>query len=250
MMDNKHFEVLLRDVIKTNIDTQTVPSDVKERVIEKIHLSKSETHNRISFKIVACTVAMLLLFITCAYFAYPQQAGALSVGLIERLEFFLQEKLYNISESFSNKSETKDPPPQTPEIPSETEVSLQEARASLPFSLSVPQYIPKGLVMEKVKLSGEKPLMEVTLRYTGENKNLIIVEKGISENAGIGLSYDKDDTKVKSITVRGCQANLLVNKSNWVLLEWHDQIITYIIQGNLPPEEIVNIANKLTTLGT
>ncbi|WP_192868215.1 DUF4367 domain-containing protein [Calderihabitans maritimus] len=105
---------------------------------------------------------------------------------------------------------------------------------------------PEGSKLVAVKISGEKPLMTVTLRYSTKLGPLIIKESGILQNAGIGMGYDKDDTVVERPDINGVSATLFYNKSGRTSLVWYDQGVRYRIEGFNLAEEIIKIAKNLS----
>ncbi|KKM12445.1 hypothetical protein SY88_03310 [Clostridiales bacterium PH28_bin88] len=248
MLTDKELDRLITAAIREEIDGHEVPPEVKERVRKALGLNK-RARVYSSFRVVALVAAVLSMMVLVSYFVLPTQATAISVKLVKRLEYLIQDRLYNISEGYSTQPESEPAPPQVPEVViiKEEKVSLDEARTRLPFVLLVPKYVPVDSQLTTVTLSGSKPLMDVKLVYTGTAGTLMITESGVSNNLGLGIGYDADDTKVERVNIRGVQGNLLSNKSGQTVLIWHDQGVTYRILGPFPPEEIKKIAESLSS---
>ncbi|MEW6662237.1 MAG: DUF4367 domain-containing protein [Bacillota bacterium] len=245
MLTDRELDMLIKEAVRQDIDSQEVPPDAKERVRERLGLTKKKKPSGLGK--TALVASVILVLFACAYVVLPGQATAFSVGLIKRLEIFLHESLYNISERYgSSKQKFEQPPPQAPEIAQETEVSLDEARLRLPFNLMLPKYLPEGFQLRSIRLYGKKPVVEVTLRYIGPNGLLVIKQKGITDNTASGFGYDVDDTKVKRIDIHGVQATLLENESGQSTIVWHHQGVNFKVEGMLSPEEIIRIAKSLT----
>ncbi|MGI9952624.1 DUF4367 domain-containing protein [Moorellaceae bacterium AZ2] len=244
MLTDQQMDKLIRAAIREEIDGQEVPPQARERVRKALGLNQPKLHRR-RFSIVAFVAASALFLILSACLVFPNKATAIGISLIRRLEYLVKDRLYNISETYSAVPSSQ-APPHAPDIDREEKVSLDEARSRLPFVLLVPKYLPESSVLTDISLSGSKPLMEVTLVYTGKTGVLKIKQSGISDNIGMGTGYDGDDTKVEKVSISNVQANLLTNKAGNTLLFWHEQGVTYRIGGPYSPEEIIKVANSLS----
>ncbi|CEP67456.1 Domain of unknown function DUF4367 [Moorella glycerini] len=246
MLTDHELDKLIRTAIREEIEEQEVPPEARERVRKALGLNKLRRVKG-GFRAAALVAGVTLIMVLSAYLVFPTKATAISIVLVKRLEYLVKDRLYNIAERYSaEQNPGASVPVPAPDIGKEEKVSLDEARSRLPFALLIPGYLPEGTVLTSISLSGNKPLMEVTFVYMGNTGILKIKESGISSNRGVGIGYDADDTKVKKIEVRGVEANLLSNKSGQTLLIWHEQGVTYRIEGAYTAEEIVKIANSLS----
>lgn len=150
-------------------------------------------------------------------------------------------------------------PPQTGEseegsvvVESEIEsvqMSLQEAQQETAFSIAVPTYIPKAYHLENVTvMKGENELsQEIYLHYEGvDEKGFLINQQEIGEAFGMGAVFDNEDAQIENIIVNGQQGQLVTVQDDFSELFWvKDDQMYYSISGNLPKQEIIEIAESM-----
>lgn len=234
----------LQDILKEAVNNQRVPDDIRDRVRQKIRLGR-EPNRRISVRGIAAYAAVALFLFFLASIFFPNVGSALNIRLLNRMESFLQQTIFNISEVYHQDSTIKtnkmDPPPINEEA--EVQKKLEDAKDKLPFKPLIPGWLPKGITLKDVEVIGEGDIVKIVLKYS--DKQLMISEMGLCDNTSLGVSFDKEDSVIENIMVRGKEGAIVKLKNDTILLKWADQGIFYRIQGDITPDEIKKIANNL-----
>lgn len=241
-------EELIKETLKEHIDGQEIAPEIKDRVRQNLGLKQKRGTPSSRTKFFFGAAAAIVCITLGSVLLFPGQVNAFSMALLKRFGYFLNNTVYNISETYRPDSGQKLPPAPPPEngVDSSLYKKLESAKKDLPFDLRIPQYLPTGLELTDVRIEGEKPVMQVTLEYEGEGKNLRIIQRGISTNSSTGMSYDVEDTVVKNITIGDFPATLFLMKNERVMIYWREQGIFYKLSGNVSESDTITIANNLS----
>ena len=101
------------------------------------------------------------------------------------------------------------------------------------------------MTLTEIQLRQTEHITQIVILFRGDSGILRLRMAGIADNYAMGLAYDIDDTQAKTVMVNGVEGTLLINKSGQVLLEWHNQGVSYQLLGDLNADEMSKIAESL-----
>ena len=186
-LEQKDLEEKMKNVIKT------LPSDFQEK-----HYKKSN--------LVAASVIIFIAISGITFFTVP--VTALNIEILNKLHFFVEDKLYNISNTIGDKED--------------------EAQ------------------LKNIKITGASSLKRATLIYDTPEGNLIIQAMGVIKEGGTGSVYDKDDNTIENFKINGLEITSYENKSGRNSLQWFDQGVSYNIIGYYPLGELKKIVKNFS----
>lgn len=251
MLDDQQLDFLIEKAIREEIDSIEVPPGSKERVRQKLGLTKPYGTKRFRWGRWSMTLAGILTsIVVLVCLGTPPQASAIGPITVTRVVHRIKDTICNVSQSYSR--ERKGPAPSGRSLGREVECSLDEAGASLTFPLLLPQYLPPDFSLGSVKLmiAGDDTVEGILLRYKSSKGTLTITQEQTHDNASSGISYDTDDTKVEKVSLRGSDASLLLHKDGTTMLLWYENGVSYSVKGPCTKEEIIEVAEKLAAEGT
>ncbi|MEN3004104.1 DUF4367 domain-containing protein [Dehalobacterium formicoaceticum] len=234
----------IQDNLKVAINNQRVPDEAKDRIMQEIGIECKTIRHVFVKRFTACAAAALLIFFLASILS-PNIGAALNIRLFTRVETFLENTIFNISEVYRQDTTITNNKMNPPPINKETEIqkTLEDAKRKLPFKPFMPGWLPEGVTLKDVEVIGEEDIVKIILKYS--DKQLMISEMGLCDNVSLGVSFDIEDTVVENTMVRGIEGTIIKLKNDMVILKWADQGVFYSIEGYLTPDEIKKIANNL-----
>ena len=240
-MQGNELDSMIEKVLRDQIDGQEIDAGVKDRVKNRLGLGHEENKHTKSFLIPITAAVLLIGILLSGAIILTGPANAIHIKVLERLHYFTGDKQYHVSEDIGQETN------ETPDYSSEgnNNLNIKEAMQQLPFLLQTPNYLPPGLELTKVDISGGKT-KQITFYYIGTSKGLIISAIGNIESGGTTLAYDSDDAEIKEIDLNGQKGLLLINESGMNTVKWQDQGIIYKIKGDFSPNELESIAKSFS----
>ncbi|MBO8127641.1 MAG: DUF4367 domain-containing protein [Peptococcaceae bacterium] len=127
-------------------------------------------------------------------------------------------------------------------------LSLEEVRAIAPFMVRAPGYVPARFKLKDITYRPYSDLAgEVTFEYrTASGDHILISQQFATGDVGMGLGFDRDDTVVKEVDIKGNEGLLLEHKGGkYCSLHWFDNASHFRVSGRLSPEEILKVARSM-----
>jgi len=116
-------------------------------------------------------------------------------------------------------------------------VSLEEARAAVSFTLSIPGYIPRGFSLSEVTLTGDGSDQAVNLEYRDGERWFVLTQSlasgALPEIPGLRRIV-MGSTEIYSIT-----------SEDGISLWWNNGSVALFLQGNLSEAEMARIAQSV-----
>ncbi|SDI42884.1 DUF4367 domain-containing protein [Desulfosporosinus hippei] len=225
-----------------NIDDQW--QKIKQQILDSESIPTTEKPFSKQKRIVVA--ATILISIGSINFLYPHNANALGGKISEFFNYIVGKTTHNKIMTYKQDNQPGTPKVQDIGDITEKEATLEEARASVPFKLATPSYLPNETNIRRVILASQgKDVCQITIEYNLK-ENVIVFSQQISAN-GIshGTLYDTDDTVTKDMSVNGSPATLFMSKNGINTLNWQTRGLLLQIKGKINEEEICNIANSI-----
>lgn len=246
MLNDKDLDSLIKKTYQDELENQQVPFQAYKNVGTRLGIN-FHSKTRIKRRKLAAVMVILLGFLLSTIY-YFDTDGAIANGIqLIRQELQLEGTIMNIKQQFGQSEQTEfSGMPASDEliIPKDELVSLSEAQERVPF-MCYPSYLPEDLKLQEIQLRQTEHLTQIVILFRGDSGILRLRVVGIADNYAMGLAYDIDDTQAKPVMVNGVEGNLLINKSGQVLLEWHNQGVSYQLLGDLNADEMSKIAESL-----
>ncbi|RKD22997.1 hypothetical protein BEP19_12255 [Ammoniphilus oxalaticus] len=248
---NKGLERVISEILQEKINQFPSPPLSTQDSWEQFQ-NRQERSKSPRFHPKARIFAASVLFIISSLIFFSPQSGSAFQRLTEMFHT-IQGTAAQLFVKVGDRIEGKDAPGSGEisivegyEVTSEN-MSLDEARQETAFEIILPDVIPVSAVLQEVLVikSSEEKSNEIYLIYEGEQTTFTINEKRIEEQFGMGISVDREDTKIEELTINGRQASLLLYKNGVNQLFWTTPEFYYSIEGKLSKEEIIGIAKSM-----
>lgn len=241
---------LIKDQISKEISNIKVPdfNDQWTKIKEQIEADISIPPKRASFlnKKLILVAAMILisLFLT---FLTPKNANAFGGRIIEFLNYIVGKTTNNETEIYKQTGSPTEPVVTDLGANSEKEVTLEQAKASVPYKLVIPSYIPPEFKLKRIVMTSMGPgISEVSMEYEGNNKVILFKQHNSAKNTTRGSLYDTDDTTVKDVDIKGNPGILFVTKNNMSTINWMMGDLVLQITGKIESEDIIKMAASIS----
>jgi hypothetical protein len=190
---------------------------------------------------VACLICSIL---GASILIIPTEGGAFGSKLFNNIKLFLSGKVQSTEISFNSPGKKEN-----------TENYLN------PDVLRILQDVPYNILLP-VEMMGFYKIKEVDTNNLGNSTEVaILLTRGTSEPITIteinttkgfrqGNSFDTEDATMKNINIKGQEATLIQYKNNIYCLSWIDNDIFISIEGNIPTDDILMLANSMKRVST
>lgn len=190
--------------------------------------------------------ATILISVGSLNFLYPNNANAVGGKIAEFFNYMVGKTTGNITETYKQGNGPGMPKVQDLGSNIEREVTLDQAKASIPFKLATPSYLPPGTNTRRVILTSlGTDVYEISIEYNLNDKVIVFSQQTIANGTSRGSLYDTQDTVVKDLVVNGSPGMLFMNKSGIKTLNWQSRDLILQITGSITEEEINKIANSI-----
>lgn len=190
--------------------------------------------------------ATVLISIGSLNFLYPNNANALGGKIGEFFNYIVGETTQNKTETYKQANDPGMPKVQNLGSNIEKEVTPDQAKASIPFQLATPTYLPPETNTRRVILTSlGADVYQVSMEYNLNDKVIVFSQRNSANGTSRGSLYDTDDTVVKDLVVNGSPAMLFMSKNGINTLKWQLRGLLLQITGKITEEEIKNIANSI-----
>ncbi|AEV70500.1 DUF4367 domain-containing protein [Acetivibrio clariflavus] len=189
--------------------------------------------------------AFFLIFATFFFLSEPTSVGAFANKIIKNIiniteDTFSILKKVNIEDGLDVTSNDFDDP------------RLAETQSIVNFDLTVPKYMPKGYVLESIKvLNNNKDQEVVSLSYAnekgGSEKDLIQIEQQSNpDGASISLNVLRENNSdIKKINTDTMEYVLIFYENGFCKFMWDTDNISYAIFGKINEDEMIKIAESM-----
>jgi len=234
------FDMLIQESIIEEINSIVVPDmeDIWDNINEDIvNINKQKRFNfnkRITSIVASILILTVILTNVDSGHAYYRKI----------LNFFSKTigTSNDIKLNYSNNTRT------TPGIDEDIKIDLEtlpieEAIPKASFKIITPTYIPKGYVVENVKLTqfGDKTLMAEII-YSNHNDDLIkIIQEPVVGDYSHSLQVDSNESTIRQETFDNIEYNIIEFKNGEAMVIWDMLQIKYTIVG-INEKELINIA--------
>lgn len=137
-----------------------------------------------------------------------------------------------------------------PEV--KAKLTLQEARATAPFPVRYPAYVPTGFRESDIAYQPfSEQNGEVQITFAGEPDEQAAIrftQLNLVGSYASGQGYDPDQTALQQIQINGNEGTLLVTEAEqgvWSNLSWFEGDMVYKLEGPIQPEKIIKMAESL-----
>lgn len=238
------------DIIKKAMEEMKVQPPHPDEFLERIKKTHHERRKKkLLSKIKASFIAAVFIctILVAVSSLFPEKATAVG-NVISRI-FNIEGKgtLNNIVFEFFHESKTeRNDIQEIATIQPET-VTLEEARIRVPFKILQPLYTPEGFSLDKVTLEEiHKPSYRVTLYYRNhKDEMLAISEENIIGETGRGYMYDKNDTVIEEVSIKGTKATLANLKNKYIRIFWLKDSMSVEIFGQITKPDAIKLAESL-----
>lgn len=190
--------------------------------------------------------AIILISVGSINFLYPNDANALGGKFAEFFNYIVGKTTQNKTETFKQGNDSGMPKVQDLGSNIEKEITLDQAKSSVPFKLATPSYLPPETKTRRVILTSlGTDVYQVSIEYILNDKVIVFSQQNSANGTSRGSLYDTDDTVVKDLIVKGSPAMLFMSKNGINTLKWQLRGLLLQITGKITEEEINNITNSI-----
>lgn len=193
-------------------------------------------------------VAAAAIILSCGSlnFFYPTNANAVGGKIAGFFNYIVGKTTQNRTQTYKQGNDPDMPQAQNVGANKETEVTLDQAQASIPFKLATPSYLPLDFKTRRIVLTSfGADIYQILIEYN-HNDQLIVYSQ---QNSGNGISrgslFDTDDTIVKDLIVNGNPAMMFMSKNGINKLNWQIRGLVLEIKGEIAEDEIIKIAKSI-----
>jgi hypothetical protein len=132
-------------------------------------------------------------------------------------------------------------------IEQEKIVSLEEARSTSPFHITIPQYVPNGYKLDQIKFQKMvKDTTMVSTKYSHPNSNYFLISEMNAPDGYVqGYVYDIEDAIVQDIMIENSKGKIITFKNGSIKITWIRQGIIYEMEGKVLKEDALRIVESL-----
>ena len=237
-------DILIKETLEREMSEIEVPS-VDEAWSEFVKLSGIKQRRPFwHSKLTWAVAAVLILALGVLY--HPATTVAFGDKFIRTIkDFFIGQTTKNRQITYSVANQPPVPVVKDLGTNVDKEITLEDAKKTVPYPIATPSYLPEGAVLSKVLLMQSGPMYRLTLQYGWQQKYLTITEQNIVGQMSMGLLYDTDDTKIKDIELNGSKEQLFQSKNGDFSLMWKIRGLHLELRSNLPEAELLNIIKSI-----
>ncbi|MBO8129823.1 MAG: DUF4367 domain-containing protein [Peptococcaceae bacterium] len=242
--EQRYADKILSDMVKKRAEYGPEPD--LERIWEGLNKKLQKEEKGSQWTKVAAAAAVLLIIGSLSWGIPEVRAVGKSIWHSFKVTF-IGDTSGLIQTEYSQPTNTTNQLPLYKEIYAD----VSEVQKGLPFQIKVPTYLPDGYVFDKIKVVDlGDGLYKIRQYYTFHDQQkkgfLCITQENNYSGTAKSIGYDTDDTTVRTISLNGNTAILMVReKDNWASLDWNEGSISYSMVGITSPEKLIEIAKSL-----
>ena len=223
---------------------------IKKQQCLSIEPRKTEQRNLFLSKLAVAAVIFILL-IGAFSISFPTKARAIGGKFVSSVENLLVGTQMNIKTGYkySEPGRIPSPPEDFKEVPIEQEriVSLEEARSTSPFPITIPQYVPNGYKLDQIKFQKMvKDTAMVSTKYSHPNSNYFLISEMNAPDGYVqGYGYDIEDAIVQDIMIENSKGKIITFKNGSIKITWIRQGIVYEVEGTVLKEDALKIVESM-----
>lgn len=233
----------LNSIKVPNIDEQW--TKFQEHLQLENNMTPKIVHHKISYKKMTWAAVILIISSTIAF--KPISTVAFGEQFIELYNFIVGKTTKNQTESYQRTPSSDMPMVQDLGTNEEKELTLEEAKSTIPYKLAIPNYLPEGTKEQKIiATSIDSNIRKITIQYMIDGNMIEFEQSNTGRAASRGSLYDTDDTVLKELTINGATATLLTHKTGISTLNWEMRGLLLQLTGKISSEELIKIAESIT----